>query len=565
MRHKPILVWVLAVAFIAGCAGDSLIDPLAQSAVSSAGNTAATNQSVVVAGAGLLLQPARINLTVPVATSADILEASFYWMGRGPTAAGDDTIVIDGVSHTGTLVSSQDAGGSDPWILIYKLDATGIVVPGAHEYVVEGFDPGGLRRGGVALAVIHNDPTSQFSRIRTVEPYELVRWDMAGQDRGGVWSFPITPDASDRIASLTLVTADCEAFLPDNVWWGAGAGTSPSGDLVGAGNRIADQLTSSLGPWLDILRRPALLVPAGSGHFAYQVESPSGGDSIVHLFGAVGITGDVAPSCSGTIGDRVWNDLDGDGIQDPGEPALAGVTVSLADAAGSPVASTTTDVLGWFAFDGLCAGTYEVTVTAPANFDPSPCDQGGDDNLDSDCSPAMVTLQRDTEVISNVDFGFKEDVPPPPPTPTPGCFWGVGFWKHEVDVAADANPGRGHFSPGQMAGMLQGVQALESLGIAGDDGVLTYQECGAILRNRPKTPCGRSTRQALAAMFNFAANGMNPDVLVDTDRDDVPDTGFGTAMDQLQALLAAGDPASCKAAGDLAESINQTPSDNCSF
>ena len=47
-----------------------------------------------------------------------------------------------------------------------------------------------------------------------------------------MWSFPITPDANDRLASLTLVTADCEAFLPDNVWWGAGAGTSPAGDLV---------------------------------------------------------------------------------------------------------------------------------------------------------------------------------------------------------------------------------------------------------------------------------------------------------------------------------------------
>jgi hypothetical protein len=260
----------------------------------------------------------------------------------------------------------------------------------------------------------------------------------------------------------------------------------------------------------------------------------------------------------------VWNDLDGDGIQDPGEPALAGVAVSLADAAGAPMASTVTDALGWYEFGGLCAGTYQVSVAGPANFEPSPCDQGADDNLDSDCSPATVTLLRDDEVMSSVDFGFTENLPPPP-SPSPGCFWGVGFWKHEVDVAADANPGRGHFSADDMAAMLEGVEALEQLGISGDDGVLTFQECGAILRNRPKTPCGRSMRQALATMFNFAANSMNPNVLVDTDRDDVPDLGFGEAMDQLQALLAAGDPASCKAAGDLAESINHTPSENCAF
>jgi serine-aspartate repeat-containing protein C/D/E len=31
------------------------------------------------------------------------------------------------------------------------------------------------------------------------------------------------------------------------------------------------------------------------------------------------------------IGDRVWSDLNGNGIQDPGEPGIAGVTVSLVD------------------------------------------------------------------------------------------------------------------------------------------------------------------------------------------------------------------------------------------
>ena len=32
---------------------------------------------------------------------------------------------------------------------------------------------------------------------------------------------------------------------------------------------------------------------------------------------------------TGTIGDRVWHDLNGDGIQDAGEPGLNGVTVTL--------------------------------------------------------------------------------------------------------------------------------------------------------------------------------------------------------------------------------------------
>jgi hypothetical protein len=269
--------------------------------------------------------------------------------------------------------------------------------------------------------------------------------------------------------------------------------------------------------------------------------------------------------CSGTVGDRVWSDLDGDGLQDAGEPGIAGVTVSLADAAGSPIATTVTDANGWYQFGGLCAGDYQVSVAAPAGFLASPCDQGADDNLDSDCSPAGVTVAHDTEVVPTADFGFVEDVPPPPPTPAPGCFWGVGFWKHEVDVAGDVHPGRAHFSPEQLAAILQGAGTVETMGISGSDGVLSLQEAGAVLRTKPKTPCGRAHRQALATLLNYAANGMSPDVQVDTDGDGVPDTAFPDAVDQLQALLDAGDAASCRAAGDLAESVNQTPSEHCSF
>ena len=70
--------------------------------------------------------------------------------------------------------------------------------------------------------------------------------------------------------------------------------------------------------------------------------------AIVVLPGATG-TGyrflEIAPS---SIGDRVWRDVDGDAVQDPGETGIAGVTVRLfadLDSNGSfeaPVATTTT-------------------------------------------------------------------------------------------------------------------------------------------------------------------------------------------------------------------------------
>jgi protocatechuate 3,4-dioxygenase beta subunit len=89
-----------------------------------------------------------------------------------------------------------------------------------------------------------------------------------------------------------------------------------------------------------------------------------------------------------SIGDRVWEDVDGDGVQDAGEPGIPGVTVELYECDGTtPIASTTTDANGDYLFSGLVPGCYEVEFTAPAGSFFSPQDQGADDAIDSDADP----------------------------------------------------------------------------------------------------------------------------------------------------------------------------------
>jgi hypothetical protein len=61
----------------------------------------------------------------------------------------------------------------------------------------------------------------------------------------------------------------------------------------------------------------------------------------------------------GTVGDLVWDDLDGDGARDAGEPGLGGVTVRLLSGA-AVVATTTTSSTGSYSFNGLKAGAYAV-------------------------------------------------------------------------------------------------------------------------------------------------------------------------------------------------------------
>ena len=72
---------------------------------------------------------------------------------------------------------------------------------------------------------------------------------------------------------------------------------------------------------------------------------------------------------------EVYNDLNGNGNLDPGEPGLQGWTVNLLDQAGNIVATTTSDANGNYEFDNLFPGTFIVeevlqsgwTQTQPVN------------------------------------------------------------------------------------------------------------------------------------------------------------------------------------------------------
>ena len=69
-----------------------------------------------------------------------------------------------------------------------------------------------------------------------------------------------------------------------------------------------------------------------------------------------------------TIGDRVWNDQDHNGV-DNGEPGVPGVTVILKDASGNEVARTTTDSDGRYRFEGVLPGTYTVSIEVPSGYE----------------------------------------------------------------------------------------------------------------------------------------------------------------------------------------------------
>jgi hypothetical protein len=114
--------------------------------------------------------------------------------------------------------------------------------------------------------------------------------------------------------------------------------------------------------------------------------------------------------CAGAIGDFVWFDANRNGVQDPGEAGIDGVTVRLLDTADRAVLATMmTGPNGFYLFTGLCAATYRIEVdpsTLPPGFDPSPVGAGANPGLDANASPSLVTLSTDVASDRTVDFGY---------------------------------------------------------------------------------------------------------------------------------------------------------------
>jgi uncharacterized repeat protein (TIGR01451 family) len=102
---------------------------------------------------------------------------------------------------------------------------------------------------------------------------------------------------------------------------------------------------------------------------------------------------------TGTIGDTVFFDTNGNGVQNGGEPGIAGVTVRLLNAGGAVVATTSTGVNGSYDFVGVAPGDYTVEVTdifgALAGL-----------NLSAGTNPSGVVSLAAGGDVNSVDFGY---------------------------------------------------------------------------------------------------------------------------------------------------------------
>lgn len=178
-------------------------------------------------------------------------------------------------------------------------------------------------------------------------------------------------------------------------------------------------------PWADRLRR--LLAPAHSPRNRTRLAVRPLEDRTVPAAIPLGPTGPNPPLPQ--LGDRVWRDLNANGLQDPGEPGIPFATLRLYKG-DTLVGTTSTDGNGtyWFnrwnvtngtpdpADDGLQPNTaYQVRIAgdqpALVGLRPTAADQGTDDLRDSDAvttaTGAVINLTTTAdEIFPQYDAGY---------------------------------------------------------------------------------------------------------------------------------------------------------------
>lgn len=206
------------------------------------------------------------------------------------------------------------------------------------------------------------------------------------------------------------------------------AGLESTVDLADAGS--SDLLDDGINPAIAgdaVISMPVTLTigsapveepdkPAGDTNF--DIPADDSADTTVDF-------GFTYPPALASLGNKVWLDVNRDGLQDGDEAPVAGVSVILRNAAGEQVATTTTNDAGEYQFDGLAPGDYQVCfdLTTTGNLNPTVSNSGNDDGLDSDadahgCTP-VVTLEPG-ENNPTLDLGLDPGEPATPVTASLG-------------------------------------------------------------------------------------------------------------------------------------------------
>ena len=242
-----------------------------------------------------------------------------------------------------------------------------------------------------------HDDTS-WTSLTATEVQSVATWHAALDDYNNGFTGPGHCDDTEpsplRLACVSATTGKVGVAYSSALT--ASGGTPPYSYAIETG---------SLPPGLTLEPTTGAITgtPTATGIFPFIA-------TVTDSLGATATTGSggcsitVEAGCLESICGTLLRDCNADGSL-ASEASLAGWTMTLKDSAGSSViATTTTDATGGYCFSDLAAGTYQVVVTAKANYaqtvDP-------DGTKDGKTSVTLASCQNKT----GVNFGYTGTAP----------------------------------------------------------------------------------------------------------------------------------------------------------
>lgn len=174
----------------------------------------------------------------------------------------------------------------------------------------------------------------------------------------------------------------------------------------------AAQLLSDYGlqNWAQvyIMLNPSYYVP--NFKYRFVLSTPAGNNNTTKVRIDDCEIFDYSCGSKASLGNLVWLDANGNGIQDSGEKGYKGMTVDLKNSSNTIIASTITGDDGGYHFIGIDPGTYSVHFRPfTTGYVNSPKNQGSNIAMDSD--PDVITGDVSVTLVANefnttLDFGL---------------------------------------------------------------------------------------------------------------------------------------------------------------
>ncbi len=218
-----------------------------------------------------------------------------------------------------------------------------------------------------------------------------------------------SPEDYFKIALLDICVPSCEPLALACVSANTGkVGVAYSSALTASGGTSPYTYSieaGSLPPGLTLEPTTGAITgtPTAAGTFPF-IAKVTDSLGLTATTGSGGCSITVEPGCLGSICGMILRDCNADASL-ASEASLVGWTVTLKNAAGSSViATTTTDATGSYCFSNLVAGTYQVVVTAMANYSQT---VDPDSTKDGKTSVTLASCQNKT----GVNFGYTGTAP----------------------------------------------------------------------------------------------------------------------------------------------------------